>query len=63
MLPVVYRDSLLIASGVDIHMEAYSHRRQKQFQKTSHALAFGWHAPGLKTMAFSPKNNLVISYF
>jgi len=26
----------------------YSHRGQKQFQETSHALAFGWHTPGLK---------------
>jgi len=28
---------------------AYSHHGQKQFQETSHALAKGWHAPGLKT--------------
>ena len=24
------------------------HCGQKQFQETSHTLAFGWHAPGLK---------------
>jgi len=41
--------SLVINSlGVDTHTYAYSHHGQKQFQKTSHTLAFGRHVPGLK---------------
>jgi len=36
--------------GGDTHTHAYRHRGQKQFQETSHALAFGQHAPGLKSI-------------
>ena len=39
-----------MASGVDTHthMDIPTHK-PKQFQATRHALAFGWHAPGLKS--------------
>jgi len=34
--------------GRYMHIQAYRHRGQKQFQETSRALAFGWRIPDLK---------------
>ena len=42
--------------GRHTHTHAYRHRGQKQFQEISHALAFGWRAPGLKTFQITIVN-------
>jgi len=44
---------LVINSLGGRHTHTYRHRRQKQFQETSHVPAFGWCTPGLKIKASS----------
>jgi len=43
--------------GKHTHTHAYSHCGQKQFQETSHVLAFGWLTPGLKSK--ETRNNIL----